>query len=155
MDPNRGTWRCTPIPWLEQNMFPIPLAEVTKSTPEDEQKRDHEEDCEGDPQPSLTLLAPCHMNNASSYNPNASHRQQDQERYVLSHRHEPGRGPHPPTARDDPCLPETDATHQCEECASTYSPARKRPIPPTRTTPNVTNNHGYRRDTSPPFCCSP
>jgi hypothetical protein len=95
------------------------LTVVTKSTPEDEQKRDHEEHCEGDPQPSLTLLAAGHMGNARSYDPNASHEQQDQERHVLRYGHEPGRGPYPPTARDDPRLPETYCSHHYEKCAST------------------------------------
>jgi hypothetical protein len=58
------------------------------------------------------------MDNPGRYNPNASHKQEDYKRYVLRHRHEPGRGPHPSAARDDPCLPETNATHQREECAS-------------------------------------
>ena len=51
--------------------------EVATGTPEDEQKSDNERDPEGDPQPSLTWLAAGHMDNPGSYNPNASHTQED------------------------------------------------------------------------------
>ena len=95
-----------------------PLTEVTNGTPEDEHKRDHEEHCEGDPQPSLARLAAGHTDNARSCNPNAPNRQQDQERHVLRHGHEPGRGPYPPPTRDNPHLPETDGSRHYEECAS-------------------------------------
>jgi hypothetical protein len=66
--------------------------EVAKGTPEDEQESDNERHVEGDPQPSLAWLAADHTDNPGSYNPNASHTQEDQERYVLRHRNEPGLG---------------------------------------------------------------
>jgi hypothetical protein len=94
------------------------LTEVTKGTPKDEQKLNQEERCDGDPQPSFTWLAAGHIDDARSHDPNASHKQQDQERHVLRHGHKPGRGPYPSAARHDPRLPETDCSHHYKECAS-------------------------------------
>ena len=68
--------RVRPVNFPERTWGQV-STEVAKGTPEDEQKSDNERHAEGDPQPSLTLLAACHMSNASSYNPNASHKQQD------------------------------------------------------------------------------
>jgi hypothetical protein len=72
--------------------------QVTKGTPEDKHKSNNERHAEGDPQQSLAWLPAGHMNNPGNYNPNASQTQQDQERYVLRHRNEPGRGARSPTA---------------------------------------------------------
>jgi hypothetical protein len=108
----------TPVTFPERTWGQV-STEVAKGTPEDEQKSDNERHPEGDPQPSLAWLAAGHMDNPGSYNPNASHTQEDQKRYVLRHRNEPGRRSHSPAARNDPHLPETDPTHHSEKCAST------------------------------------
>jgi hypothetical protein len=127
------------------------LNEVTNGTPEDEHKRDHEEHCEGDPQPSLARLAAGHTDNAHSCNPNAPNRQQDQERHVLRHGHEPGRGPYPPRPETIHTCQRPTAPNTMKNAPRALSPAKRMPIPMTTTTPNTTNNHESRRATHPSF----
>jgi hypothetical protein len=66
---------------------------------------------------------------------------------VLRDRHKPGRGPDPPTARDDPCLPKTHGPINVKTAPLPLSPTRNRTMPPTRTKAAATNSHGYLRDT--------